>query len=129
MSKYLLDSNAAIDYVGGILPQKAIAWLDSIIESEVSMSVINRIEVLGFNPPNPADLVPFEDLVKTVEVIGLSEEIIQRTIEVRRSYKIKLPDAVIAATAIVHDLTLISRNDDDFKKIDNLKYLNPFTDI
>ena len=53
MKKYLLDSNAAIDYIGGKLPEKAVAWLDSIVDNDVIVSVINRIEVLGFKPSNP----------------------------------------------------------------------------
>jgi len=40
--------------------------------------------------------------------------------------KIKLPDAVIAATALVHGLELISRNESDFKKIPGLAVVNPF---
>ena len=42
-------------------------------------------------------------------------------------HTIKLPDAIIAATALVYDLTLISRNVSDFKNIEGLKVLNPFT--
>ncbi len=43
----------------------------------------------------------------------------------RRSIKIKLPDTIIAATAIVHKLTLVSDNDVDFLRVPKLKYLNP----
>lgn len=52
---------------------------------------------------------------------------ILQTIEVRKNYRIKLPDAIIAATAMVHGFTLVSRNDADFGKITGLKYWNPFT--
>ena len=40
--------------------------------------------------------------------------------------RLKLPDAIIAATALIHQLTLISRNDSDFNGIKNLRYVNPF---
>ena len=60
-------------------------------------------------------------------ILSLTDEVVERTIELRKLYKIKLPDAIIAATAIVHDFTLISRNDKDFARITELKYLNPFT--
>ncbi|WP_394996139.1 type II toxin-antitoxin system VapC family toxin [Emticicia sp.] len=56
----------------------------------------------------------------------LDNSIVYKTIELRRLYKIKLPDAIIAATAIVFDFTLISRNDKDFENINGLKYYNPF---
>ncbi len=40
--------------------------------------------------------------------------------------KIKLPDAIIAATALVYDLFLISRNTGDFKNINYLKLIDPY---
>ena len=43
----------------------------------------------------------------------------------RRSKKIKLPDAVIATTAMINDLILVSDNDKDFGKIEHLRYVNP----
>jgi predicted nucleic acid-binding protein len=44
----------------------------------------------------------------------------------RKKYKIKLPDAIIAATAIVNDFTLISHNFKDFLKITELHFINPY---
>jgi predicted nucleic acid-binding protein len=52
--------------------------------------------------------------------------VIAKTIELRKKYRIKLPDAIIAATAIVHELTLITRNTPDFKSINGLKLLSPW---
>jgi predicted nucleic acid-binding protein len=47
-------------------------------------------------------------------------------ISIRRVYKTKLPDAIIAATAIAHNTTLISHNRTDFKKIKGLTLIDPF---
>jgi len=47
------------------------------------------------------------------------------TIELRKEYKIKLPDALIAAPALHYRLGLITRNTFDFKKIDGLEVINP----
>ncbi|MFN3849522.1 MAG: PIN domain-containing protein [Spirosomataceae bacterium] len=58
-------------------------------------------------------------------IIGLNDEVIEKTIEIRRNVKVKLPDAIIAASAIVNDFTLISDNDSDFLRIPHLKYINP----
>jgi hypothetical protein len=55
-------------------------------------------------------------------VVNLSEEIIQKTVEVRRQARIKLPDAIIAATALVNDWTLLSTNDKDFVRVTNSRY-------
>ncbi|MBS1751893.1 MAG: hypothetical protein JST63_18485 [Bacteroidetes bacterium] len=44
----------------------------------------------------------------------------------RKTYNIKLPDAIIAATALSYELILITRNTIDFKNINNLKLINPW---
>jgi predicted nucleic acid-binding protein len=59
-------------------------------------------------------------------VININDEIIEKTIKLRKSYKIKLPDAIIAATAISYGLTLVTRNTKDFKNIPGLKVINPY---
>ncbi|HRI59488.1 MAG TPA: PIN domain-containing protein [Saprospiraceae bacterium] len=59
-------------------------------------------------------------------IYGLTDDIANQTISIRKSVKIKLPDAVIAATALIHGLELISRNEADFKKIPGLVLVNPF---
>lgn len=123
--KYLMDSNTAIDYIGGILPSSKIKWLDGIIKHDVFISVINKIEILGFNPANSADLIPFEELVDILTMLPLSDDVVVQTISIRRIYKIKLPDAIIAATALVHSLEMITRNMVDFQKIPGLVIINP----
>ncbi|MBL7774913.1 MAG: hypothetical protein JNK89_02875, partial [Saprospiraceae bacterium] len=55
---FLLDTNVAIDYIGGAFSAKASAFLDNIVENETAISVINQIEMLGFNPDDPRDLHP-----------------------------------------------------------------------
>jgi predicted nucleic acid-binding protein len=56
----------------------------------------------------------------------MDEAIVNKTIEVRSLYKIKLPDAVIAATALQNELVLVSRNTKDFKNIQGLEVINPY---
>ncbi len=60
-------------------------------------------------------------------MLELDRDIIERTILLRKAQKIKLPDAIIAATALVHNLTLITRNTGDFSKITGLKIIDPHT--
>lgn len=123
---YLIDSNAIIDYIGENFPPKSEAWIDTLVDEQLAASTINKMEVLGFNFSNPSDSVPFEDFFKTVIILPLSDKIEAKTIEIRRQMKIKLPDAIIAATALVHNLTLISRNLKDFNRIPNLIVIDPF---
>ncbi len=127
--KYLYDTNAVIDFIGGNLPNHAIIWTERMLFShQISISIINKIEILGFNAPESEELL-LKEFINLSVVWSLADSIADKTIEIRKTRKIKLPDAVIAATAIVHNLTLISKNDSDFKKIEGLDYINPFTDL
>ena len=50
---------------------------------------------------------------------------LSKIIDVRRVFKIQLPDAVIAATALIHNFTLVTSNTKDFKNISGLDVINP----
>ena len=58
-------------------------------------------------------------------VLDLTGAIVDVSIEIRKKNKTSLPDAIIAATALVYDLVLISRNVSDFKNIQGLKIIDP----
>lgn len=89
------------------------------------MSVINKIELLGF-----ANTEPFlSDFVSYANIYHLTDDVIDKTIELRKKHKIKLPDAIIAATAICNNLTIITHNIKDFSIIKNIKAVNPYTDL
>ncbi len=127
--RYLLDTNTVIYYSDANLPTAALDFLDSILIIEGNISVISKIELLGWVPPNPNDYLKIQQFVAKADVYTLTNEVIDQTILLRKNYKIKLPDAIIAATAIVHDFILISRNAGDFKKLPTIKFINPFTDL
>lgn len=89
------------------------------------ISFISEVELKVWNPLNPDDALIYETFVASSDVIGISASIIEQTISIRKNYRIKLPDAFIAATAIANNLILVSDNDKDFKRMDELKYINP----
>ena len=120
--KYLLDTNAILDFMGKKLPEESQFFLSDIIDDQINISAINKIELLGFSNVEQHLI----DFVGFAEIYHLDDKIIDQTIELRKKYKIKLPDAIIAATAIVHNFTLISRNSSDFLKITELNYINPY---
>lgn len=123
-AKYLIDSNAVIDYLGGKLPTEGMQFLNTVVDEIPNISVITKIEVLGFNGPTQATQL-LKGFVNDSIVIDLSDEIVDNCIELRKSFKIKLPDAIIASTAIINGLILITHNTVDFKNIKNLKSLDP----
>ncbi len=121
-TKYLIDTNAISDYLGGKISPKGLDFMDEIMDNSPSISVINRIELLGHNRP---EIEQFKMVVEACLVYELSEEIILKTIAIRKSRSIKTPDAIIAATALVYNLTLITHNIRDFENIANLNLFDP----
>ena len=108
--RYLIDTNIAIEYIGDTLPEKALYFLDSIFDSQFYISVINKIELLGFSSITKEEELKFTELINAAEIIELNENIVTSTINIRKTYKTKLPDAIIAASALFNNLTLITRN-------------------
>jgi len=124
--RYLLDSNTVIDYIAGSHPLKARRRLNLLIDEEINVSVIAKIEVLSYNPDKDDNYPVLVDFFDAANVIGLTHEIAGNTIQIRQKQKIKLPAAIIAATAIQNKMTLISRNIKDFKNIQGLEVIDPF---
>lgn len=119
---YLIDTNCIIDFAGGKLPDRARNFLEHVIDGGPFISVINKIEILGFSDPGE-EVINF---LNNVLVIGLSDDIVEETISIRRKHRIKLPDAIIAATALRHDIKLVTRNTYDFRMIEGVKLVNPW---
>ncbi len=122
---YLLDTNIVIYYLKAALPAKAMQLLHTIVDEQPMLSVITKIEVLGFIIPNKEEQDITTLFVQAADIINLDDEIVAQTIALRKQIHIKLPDAIIAATAIVYNLTLLTRNTADFTKITNLKLMDP----
>ena len=123
-TQYLIDSNSIIDYLGENLPPAGMEFLNKIIDNVPNVSVISKIEVLGFNTADQHYQILF-NFMNDATVFDLTGSVVDVCIELRKKYKTKLPDAIIAATAMVYDLVLITRNISDFKNIQELKVLNP----
>jgi predicted nucleic acid-binding protein len=118
----LLDTNIVI-YLHG-------AQLEDEVTSELQSSTLDTCniiiaEVLGYKFMDPVDAKYFEDLFSTMNNHVFNKEVTSKVIELRQTTSIKLPDAIIAATAIVNDLTLWTHNTDDFKNIPKLKLFDP----
>jgi predicted nucleic acid-binding protein len=122
---FLLDSDVTIGYLAARIPAPGMKAVAEIIDNTPHLSVISQMEILRFNdtPENEKILVDFID---SSIIHSLSEVIVQQTIALAKKSKIKLPDAIVAATALSEDFTLVTRNVDDFKKVAGLILLNPW---
>ena len=118
---FLIDTNIIIYLTQGKLKLNDFAKEGGCLY----ISSISYIEALGYPFENQSDERGVTDYCEKFKRIFLTKEIEKQTILIRKSNKIKLPDAIIAATAMVNNLTLVTNNIDDFKNIEGLKILNP----
>lgn len=110
--RFVLDTNAVI-YL-----QKA--WLEEPLPpGEYLISVITKIELLSFSGLTGAQRESLLSLIEAMEVIEIDWDVKQCAIALRRDHRLKLPDALIAASTIVRDAVLLS-NDDRLSKVPGL---------
>ena len=121
--KYLIDTNSLIDAQMKRIPDKGLQFLAGVINEYFTVSFITYIEFLGYKYVSKAS----DEFISLASVIEIDKTIMDVCIALRKEHKIKLPDAIIAATALVYDLVLISRNTSDFKNIAGLKVIDPHT--
>lgn len=125
--KHLWNTNTVIYYLQQRFPQSGEQFIDDILkEGQPIISAITEIELLCWRSAIEKDIAVIKRFINDSFVIELEKPIKLKTADLRKDYKIKLPDAIIAATAIVYDLILITRNTSDFKNITGLQLKDPY---
>lgn len=120
---YLINTNVVSKYFDERLPAWALTLVDEALEIKPPhLSVITRIELKVYKPLLYIREEQIQQFIDHSTVYDLTEPIILQTIRIRRQHRVKLPDAIIAATAMVNNFTLLSTNDSDFNKISGLRY-------
>jgi len=122
--KYLVDSNVIIYH----LNSEAIAtkFLSQNYQ-DIAISQITYVEVLSF-PFTQEEEKDVRTLLSGFTIIDITQSISNQAIENRKVKKIKLPDNLIASTAMVNGLILVTRNIKDFKALD-IEVLNIFENL
>lgn len=121
------DTNITVYYLQQQFSVSAEKFMDELlIEYQPAISVISEIELLCWKSHSEKDEIILRSFIQDAIVIELETSIKLKTAEIRKSTKLKLPDAIIAATAIEFDLILLTSNVSDFNKIPSLKFINPF---
>ncbi len=118
----LVDSNIII-YAA--MPEHA-ALRQFIAEHAPAVSAVSYVEVLGYHRLTAAERDALGAFFVAARILPLSDAVLDQAVQLRQQKKMSLGDALVAATAVVHRLTLVTRNTDDFKWIDGLTLLNPF---
>ena len=121
----LLDSNVII-----YSAQPENEFLRRLIaERAPAVSAVSYVEVLGYRHITETERLYFEDFFAEARVLPLGQSVLDEAVRLRQAKKIKLGDSLVAGTALVYDLTLVTRNVDDFLGIDGLRVLNPFAGL
>ncbi len=96
-----------------------------IAEPDAAVSTITKVEALGYHKLPEDDRNYFVALFKTVNLMPVTSDIIDRAIELRQQRRMSLGDCLIAATALVNNCDLYTRNTADFAHIPDLVVVNP----
>ena len=124
MGQYLIDNNAISNYFSVLFTEKGMSFMAEVLDQTPTISVITEIEALSWINPDKSKEQIVKTFVQDANILALTPEVVAQTIRIRRSRKIKTPDAIMAASAIVHNLTLIT-SDSDFINIENLNIIDP----
>lgn len=122
--QYLIDTNAIIDFLGNKLPVAGMNFMSGVIDEIPKVSVVTKIELLGYNAPDE-HYITLSNFINDAIVLDLTANVVDECIEIRKKKKTKLPDAIIAATALVHESILVSHNLADFNTIEGLQVVDP----
>lgn len=90
---------------------------------EPRISIITLIEIFSNPRSKDKEIIELKNFSDMATVYNVDRDIVN--IDLRRLYKMKLPDALIAAAALFYQLTLITRNQKDFERIDDIEIINP----
>lgn len=123
--RFLIDSNIIVHFLANSYDEKVLDFLEKLLIDGFSISFITQIELLAHKDATATDMDLRQQIINLANVIHIDNDIIDKTIDIRRQKACKIPDAIIAATSISQNYTLISENDKDFRHIQNLQYLNP----
>ncbi|MBW4667049.1 MAG: type II toxin-antitoxin system VapC family toxin [Cyanomargarita calcarea GSE-NOS-MK-12-04C] len=120
--RYLLNTNAIV-----ALLQGSTTLVKLLQDADwVGISVISQIEFLAFSGLTEDDRQLFEQFLKRVEVINLVADnnlLIKQIIQIRLQYRVKLPDAIIASTALQAKASLVTA-DRELIKVTSLTIVN-----
>jgi predicted nucleic acid-binding protein len=122
MAGYLLDTNSVIYFFNG---ESKISNLIEKAEEDIVISFITKIEMLSFEVDDTAIKRKIGEFLKEIKIILIDEDIIKATIEYRRKFKLKVPDAIICATAKSLGLTLVTADKILIKNLKGLNIISP----
>ena len=122
----LIDSNIAI-----YASQQRHNALRSFIESipSRSASIVTYVEAFGYHRLAESERTFLDVFFRDTEILSLTDAIAQQAVALRQQRRMGLGDAIIAATAMTHNLALVTRNTEDFRWINGLELRDPLSNL
>ncbi len=99
---------------------------DFIRNKAIHVSAISYLETLGYHRISPQEKLALQKFFAMITPLPISHLVIQKATELLQQKKLSVGDAVIAATALIYNKTLVTRNTKDFDWITGLELINPF---
>jgi len=118
--KYFYDTNIFIDYLSGVEDVQQYFDKDFLANNELFISSIVRIELLSYPELSINEEKVIREVLDQFVIIPLNDDIVEMTILLRKKYKLKVPDSIIASSVIYIDSMLITRDLKDFGKVSEL---------
>ena len=120
----LLDTNIIIYATQPAYAQQLHALIE---DPRSAVSLISYVEALGFPRLTSTEQNALERFFRGIEVLPVTDLVAREAVRLRQQKKMSLGDSLIAATALVHGRTLVTRNEADFRWITDLNLQNPLT--
>ena len=123
--RYLVDTNLWI--YAAAKDSVAISFFDLMNEADwTGYSSITKIEVLGYPGLKGNEEHSLRSFMGCFNEVPVTPDIVEQAITLRQGHKMRIPDAIIAGSALVMKAVLVTRNSDDFKGIAKLQVINPY---
>lgn len=117
---YTLDTNAIIYYLDE--EPAVVSVLDPLLAQDIALfvSVVTELALLSYPRLTEEDIAEIARLLASMVVFPLESRLAHLAAALRRQYRLKTPDSVVAATALLTRTTLVTRNIQDFQAITGL---------
>jgi len=122
----LIDTNILIYALAGQVDAQVLARIDNAIADKARYSIITRMELLGWRGHTATTRHETEALLAQLTEVNFTPALVATVLDIRSTVSIKLPDAIIAASALTANLPLLTRNTDDFGRVKGLVVIDPF---
>ena len=102
-----------------------MSLMDIALDATPNISIITQIELLCWKTTIEMEQ-HIKNFIDDSIILGINADFVYKCVALRKNKRIKTPDAIIAATALVYNYTIITSNEKDFINIDGLKIINPY---